>query len=244
MRAVVGVLVLLCCLVATTYAQTLEVPQLRHRITDLSGTLSMDDLASLEAKLSDFERQASNQIVVVMIPSLQNESIEDYALQVAEKNKLGKKEKNNGALLLIAKDDRKLRIEVGYGLEGVLTDALTSQIIRRVIIPRLKTGDYAGGINDGIDAIIAATKGEFTGDPQQSQRGIPTPFIVLAMFILFGFLKSVFFRRRHAIGERGSIGGGPIFWGGGGGFGGGSGGGGGFSGGGGSFGGGGASGSW
>ena len=244
MRAVVGVLVIFCCLIATAHAQTLEVPQLRHRITDLSGTLSQEDISTLEAKLSDFERQSSNQIVVVMITSLQSESIEDYALQVAEKNKLGKKEKNNGALLLIAKDDRKLRIEVGYGLEGVLTDALSSQIIRRVIIPRLKTGDYAGGISDGIDAIIATTKGEFTGDPQQSRRGIPTPVIVLAIFVFFAFLKSIFFRRRHAIGRKGDSALGPLFWGGGGFGGGGFGGGGGFSGGGGSFGGGGASGSW
>ena len=240
--------VLICACLAVflqVAAQSLDVPELRHRITDLTATLSQNETESLEAKLEQFEHSSSNQIVVLIVPSLQGESIEDFTLRVGEKNKIGRKGKNNGVILLIAKDDRKMRIEVGYGLEGALTDALSSQIIRRVIAPRFRDGQYFDGISEGVDAIIAATKGEFSGESNTSKRGIPIPLIFVLFFVVTGFIEFLV-RRRHYISRRGYIGGGPWFWGGGG-FGGGggfSGGGSGFSGGGGSFGGGGASGSW
>ena len=224
-----------------------SVPVVHQRITDFTGTLSQDEQRRLESKLEQFERETSNQIVVIIISSLEGGSIEDVTLRVAEKNKLGKKGKDNGVLLLVAKDDRQIRIEVGYGLESVLPDATSDQIIRRVIAPKFRQGDFSGGIDAGVDAIMRATKGEFTGDPEGGRTGRHTsPLIALLLFILFGIFSRLFIGGRlHYMGPRGYYSSGGPWWyggmGGGGGFGGGGGG---FSGGGGSFGGGGASGSW
>ena len=228
-------------------AEDLTVPEIHRRVTDLSATLSSDEISRIEGTLAEFERATSNQIVVLIVPSLEGESLEDYSLAVCEKNKLGKKGKDNGVLLLVAKSDRKLRIEVGYGLEGSLNDATSDQIIRHVIAPRFRSGDYAGGIEDGVQAIMAATKGEFKGDDDAARRrAIPIPLAVF-LGLAFLLLRLTILNRRHYITRRGYWGG-PWFGGfGGGGFGGGfggGGGGGGFSGGGGSFGGGGASGGW
>lgn len=245
---------LLWCVTAVVAQQT-ELPEFHQRVIDQTGTLSRDEVQTLESKLASFERETSNQVVVLMISSLQGESIEDYSLRVAEKNKFGKKERNNGVLLIIAKDDRKLRIEVGYGLEGALTDALSSQIIRHEITPQFRSGDYYAGITAGVDGIISATKGEYKGDEEdRSARGKAISLFgklapVIILFLFFGFIRAM--SARHYIGRRGYSRS-PWFWGGfggggfgGGGFGGGGfGGGGGFSGGGGSFGGGGSSGSW
>jgi uncharacterized protein len=249
---------LLCCcfllLPGSIRAQQGEppVPEIHQRVTDLSGTLSGDDLPRLESSLADFERETSNEIAVVMIASLNGGSIEDYSLSVAEKNKFGKKGRDNGVLLVIAKDDHKLRIEVGYGLEGVLTDATCDQIIRRVIAPKFKQNDFAGGIEAGVNAIMAVTKGEFKGEPEPARRtGSYTRILFLLIFLFFGFISRLMsIRRRVYVGRNGYRSAWPWFGGlGGGGFGGGWGGGGGsggggFSGGGGSFGGGGSSGSW
>jgi uncharacterized protein len=250
-------LVLLCVSVllapSTCGAQSgdQQVPLIRQRVTDMTGTLSPDDLQHLESKLDQFERETSTQIVILSVPSIEGGSIEDFTLRVAEKNKLGKKGRDNGVLFLISKNDRLMRIEVGYGLEGVLTDATSDQIMRRVVAPKFRDGDFSGGIDAGVDAIMQATKGEFTGEPGRGRSGRrTTPFVAfLLLFILFGiFSRLIRGGRRHYLGSRGYYSsGGPWFggMGGGGGFGGfGGGGGGGFSGGGGSFGGGGASGSW
>src|SRR6266852_3140884 len=151
-----------CFLVAWSLhaeARQLQVPEFHERVIDQSRTLSPQELQSLESTLAQFERETSNQVVVLIVSSLQGESMEEYSLRVAEKNKFGKKERNNGILLLIAKDDRKLRIEVGYGLEGALPDAVADQIIRHVIVPHFREGDYFAGISAGIDAIMAATRG-------------------------------------------------------------------------------------
>ena len=258
MRAVVAFCLLTSCFLLTALSQQLDVPDFHQRVIDQTNTLSPDEVRTLASSLEQFERETSNQVVVLMIPSLEGESIEDYTLRVAEKNKFGKKERNNGVLLLIAKKDRKLRIEVGYGLEGALTDALSSQIIRHEITPRFREGDYYSGVAAGIEAIMAATKGEYTGDGESRGKGGVLFLPLVFMFIIVMFLMRIFFgTRRHYIGRGGYFWGGPWWWGGGpggggisrggfgsGGFGGFGGGGGGFSGGGGSFGGGGASGSW
>ena len=223
----------------------LPVPEIHRRVTDLSGTLAEGDIAHLESALAQFERETSNQIAVLMIPSLNGESIEDFSIRVGEKNKFGKKGRDNGVLLLIAKEDRRMRIETGYGLEGVLTDALSDQIIRRVMAPKFRENDYTGGLEAGLDAIMRATKGEFKGDRRGSgDLGRFTPLLFLLLFLVFGvFSRLMRGGTRHSVGSRGYSTTGLWFGGfGGGGFGGG--GGGGFSGGGGSFGGGGASGSW
>lgn len=227
---------------AAVHAQTLPVPDFRQRLIDQSNTLSRDEIRALETKLEEFERATSNQVVVLMIPSLGGESIEEYSLRVAEKNKFGKRERNNGILLVIAKNDRKLRIEVGYGLEGALPDATADQIIRHVIVPRLRNGDYFGGISAGLDAIMAATRGEYKGEGDDMMQGpVLAAIVVLAVIVMLLIIS--FRSRKHYIGRRGYSSGGGWWWGGGGSGGGGSGGGG-FSGGGGGFGGGGASGSW
>ncbi len=179
-----------------------------------------------------------------MVNSLEGESIEEYTNKTFSLNKIGQAKKDNGVLLVIAKQDHAMRIEVGYGLEGVLTDALTSQIIRREITPYFKASNYFGGIVTGVDAIIRAAAGEYHVDKGKrapaASAGLVTIVIMFLIFILMPMMAS---RRRSIIGSNGH----SYFsgWGYGGGFGGGGfGGGGGFSGGGGMSGGGGASGSW
>jgi len=213
-----------------------DVPALKHYATDLTGTLTPEQVAQLDQLLSSFDRTTSTQIVVLMIPSLNGDEIEDYSLRVAEANRIGKKGKDNGALLLVSKNDRKARIEVGYGLEGAVTDALSGQIIRQEIAPRFRQGDYYGGLRAGVEAIIAASKDEYHADPSSQGGRRSSPILFAVIMIAFALIRLT--RRRRGF----FWGGGPWIGGGGGGWGGGSGGG--FSGGGGSFGGGGASGSW
>lgn len=224
-------------------------------VVDETGTLSQSEINILLKKLEDFDKQTSTQIVVYMINSLDGESIEDVSHTIAEKNKIGQKGKDNGVLVLIAKNDRKLRIEVGYGLEGVLTDAYTTQIRTKEMNPYFKEGKFFEGINRGVDAIMAVTKGEYTADKKNQKDngaccfGIPIFIIIIFGFIGFSIIMSILSR---IFGWKGSTYTGGRHWGGGGFFGGGSGWGGGsssggfggFSGGGGSFGGGGSSGSW
>lgn len=234
--------------------------QFRQYVVDETGTLTQQQVNDLNNKLKAEDKATTNQIIVYMIPSLKDGSLEDLSIRLAEKNKIGKKDRNNGVLLLVVKDDRKIRIEVGYGLEGVLTDAMSSQIIRKEITPSFKSGNYYEGINKGVDAIINTIKGEYTADKESKESGdnstccfgIPI-FIIIIFGMIFFFIFISFIKSMTGIGnsiytsKKGWSKGG---WGGfGGGFGGGGksggfGGGGGFSGGGGSFGGGGASGSW
>ena len=218
--------------------QDTPVPELKHYATDLSGTLSAEQVSQLDQLLSSFDKTTSTQVVVLMVSSLNGEDLEEYSLRVAEANKVGRKGKDNGALLLVARNDRKARIEVGYGLEGALPDALAGQIIRQEISPHFRQGDYYGGLRAGVEAIMAATKNEYKAEPasQTGRRTSPGLFIVVVIIVFL--LRLVRWRSRGIF-----WGGGPwLGGGGGGGWGGGSGGG--FGGGGGSFGGGGASGSW
>ncbi len=227
--------------------QESSIAKLTQRVTDVTGTLSQAEIRTLENHLAIFEDSTSTQIVVVLLGSVAGESIEDVSMRVAEQNKIGSKGRDNGVLLLIARDDRLIRIEVGYGLEGTLPDALASSIIRNEITPYFRTGNYYGGIVAGVNAIMSATRNEYTADQKGKRKengGFP---LLLVLLILFFVLNGL--RRRRSGGFLGGMG--PIVtsglggmmgskggsWGGG--FGGG-----GFSGGGGSFGGGGASGRW
>jgi uncharacterized protein len=214
------------------------------RIHDEADIMSEIFSNHLEQQLKIHEDSTSNQIAVLTIKTLDDYPIEEYALQVAEKWKLGKAGNDNGVLLLVATDDRKIRIEVGYGLEGVLTDALSNQIIRNEMAPYFRQNDYEGGIQAGINAILKAIAGEYKADPSPAARrrqgGSMLPFIIILIIIIL-----ISKMRRGGRGG-GFYGGGwssgsGWFGGGGGGFGGGGGG---FSGGGGGFGGGGSSGSW
>lgn len=215
--------------------------------------------ASLSAALADFERKSGTQVVVVTIPSLQGIPIEDFGYQLGRRWGIGQKGKDNGALLIVSRDDHKLRIEVGYGLEGTLTDALSSAIINQVVVPAFRQGNFNKGIADGAMAIIKVLDGDPNAVPQpQRAAGMNATPLVPVFFIVMVILLIVLSRMRNRAGlltgtilgsggwgggyrGGGGLGGGGF---GGGGFGGGGGGGGGFSGGGGSFGGGGSSGSW
>ncbi len=209
----------------------LQVPPLKGRINDYAGLLEEGQKAQLEYVLARYEEETSNQIAVLIVPSLEGEDIEAFSMMVAEAWKIGHKGKDNGVIIVIALRDRRIRIEVGYGLEGVLTDVEASRIIRTVFVPAFRRGDYFGGIASGIHAVIQATKGEFRG--VQGQKG--DPYWAEALLLLFLFLIVLFsrFGRFMLVGGmmdtmfggrmgRGGLGGGfSGFRGGGGGFGGG-----------------------
>lgn len=203
----------------------------------------------LERRLEAHERQTGSQVVVVIFPSLEGESLEDVSIRLAQQWKIGQKGRDTGVILLVFVNDRRLRIEVGYGLEGRLTDALADSIIRNEIAPRFREGGYAAGIDAGLSAIFKAIAGEYRPARRPPAGDVLAPAAVLAFFVLvlaLMALGAVASRHGRRVGRHGYTGG-PAGWYpvGGGGFGGGfGGGGGGFSGGGGSFGGGGASGRW
>lgn len=165
------------------------VSPLERRLTDLTGSLTKAEVDALEASLADFERRKGSQIAVLIVPTTQPETIEQYSIRVAESWKLGRKGVDDGVLLLVAKNDRTVRIEVGYGLEGVLTDATSNQIIEDIIVPRFKAGDFAGGINAGVAAIIQVVEGEPLPPAQQWRspakgRDVFDAIIPLAMVAL------------------------------------------------------------
>ena len=229
---------------ATVFGQP-EIPKLTMWATDLTNTLSQSELSDLNIRLKTFADTTSNQLIVLMIPSLEGYPIEMLAEETATKNKIGTAKNDNGILLLIAKDDRQLRIEVGYGLEGAVPDAIASSIIRNVIKPQFRNDDYYAGISDGINAIIQAIGGEYVADDNGEDSGFPFIIFVIILIVIFLFLKSGGPFVPGGVYRTGTRSGGwtsgNSSWGGSSGFGGGGGG---FSGGGGSFGGGGASGSW
>ncbi len=157
--------VLLALALCAGQALALDVPRLTGRVNDNAGMLSKEAVSRLDAALADFERTDSTQLVVLTIPSLQGEPLEDYAVKVAQAWGIGQKGKDNGVLLLVSKGDRKVRIEVGYGLEGRLTDALTGRIIDHAIVPAFKAGRFDAGIEAGVAAIIEGARGEYQAAP-------------------------------------------------------------------------------
>jgi len=220
-----------------------DLPQLRNYATDLTNTISSSELRQFDGALREFENKTTNQVVFLMINSLEGYPLEMYTNEVAEKNKIGTKENSNGVLFFVAKNDRKMRIEVGYGLEGALPDALASSILRNEVKPYFRKDDYRSGVVAGLNAIMAATLGEYTNDRRreddnEERDGFPFVYIIVMIIVML-----ISRGRGGGLGTLlllGALGGGRSS----GGFGGGGFGGGGFSGGGGSFGGGGASGSW
>jgi len=149
------------------------VPALQAHVTDLTGTLSATQVQTLDSKLRDFEREKGSQIAVLMLPSTQPETIEEYSIRVADAWKIGRARVADGVILLIAKDDRKLRIEVGRGLEGAVPDALAKRIVSEVIAPHFKSGDFFGGISAGTDALMKLIEGETLPAPQARGGGGP-----------------------------------------------------------------------
>lgn len=141
------------------------VPTLARHVTDLTGTLSADQVDRLDARLVALEKAKGSQVVVVMVPTTQPDDLEDYSLKVAEANKVGRKGPDDGVLLLLAKNDRRVRIEVGYGLEGALPDAIAARIIREYMAPKLRANDYYGGIDEALNAITQIVQGEALPPP-------------------------------------------------------------------------------
>jgi uncharacterized protein len=226
--------------ISVSFAQP-QLPELKSYANDLTGTLNPDQIGVLNNRLKTFDDSTSNQIVLLIVPTINDYPLEEYANEIATKNKIGTKKSDNGILFLIVKDDKKIRIEVGYGLEGALPDALASSIIRNVVVPNFKRNDYYSGISEGIDAIVQATKGEYKAVEKKQSRNSFSGIITI-LIIIFFLISSIFRGGRRRGGGfffPGGFGGGGFSSGGGGGFSGG-----GFSGGGGGFGGGGSSGGW
>jgi uncharacterized protein len=176
----------------------LPIPPLTAQVTDLTQTLSPSDKQALEAKLADWEARTTNQLAVLIVPTTQPEPIEAYSIRVAEKWQIGRKGKDNGALFLVAKNDKKMRIEVGYGLEGTLTDATSRRIIAENVAPSFREGKFAAGINAGIDRIIdVVAEGKplperKTGNVQRSSRGgFDFGTMLLILFIVVPIVGTV-----------------------------------------------------
>jgi uncharacterized protein len=149
-----------------------SVPTLSARVTDVTGTLSAGERQALEAKLADWEARTTNQLAVLIVPTTKPETIEEYSLRVAEAWKIGQKGKDNGAVFVIAKNDKQMRIEVGYGLEGELTDVAARRVIGDTVAPLFSRGQFAAGIDAGVDRIIAVVGGTDTPPPnKESRRG-------------------------------------------------------------------------
>ena len=184
----------LCMALPLSTVAAREVPFLSGHVVDDAALLTNETRSELEQLLTIHEDQTSNQVVVLIIDSLDDEVLEEYSLKVAESWKIGQADKDNGVLLLVAVQDRKLRIEVGYGLEGDLPDVLCSQIIRREIVPRFREGEFDAGVRAGVLTILAAIEGSYTASPEDAAaEEIPlfgvllTAFVFLVVVGLFTF---------------------------------------------------------
>ncbi|UJP04859.1 MAG: YgcG family protein [Nitrosomonas sp.] len=201
--------ILLCLALAVSHVQAeVAVPPLKRHVTDLTATLSAQEVASLEQRLAAFESTGGSQIAVLMIPTTQPEAIEQYAMRVAETWKPGRKGIDDGVLLLIAKNDRALRIEVGYGLEGAITDAAAKRIIAEIITPLFKQGHFGTGIQAGLEAVMRLIQGEAL-PPPQAKPSANTPsdldnFLSILIFsLLLGRVLQVFLGRLAGSGVTG-----------------------------------------
>jgi uncharacterized protein len=246
-------LALVALLAGAAWAELRVPPPPDRRVNDYADALSPAERDRLERQLTEAETSSRNQVVVAIFRSLAGESLEDFSIRLAQAWRIGQKGLDNGVIFLVFLDDRQMRIEVGYGLEPTLTDAVASSILRDVVAPRFRDGKIADGIAAGLTAIEAAIKGTYRGPPARAARrsnGLDLGQLIMLLVVLGGIgmavIPPLFFyragaRRSNGWTGRGSGWGGPYFGGGGGGW---SSRGGGFSGGGGSFGGGGASGRW
>lgn len=192
---------LLCCtlllfVAGSVHAELVAIPALKSRVTDLTQTLSPAEQNQLEAKLANFEQQKGSQIVVLIVPTTQPEDIAQYSIRVVESWKIGRKKEDDGILVLIAKNDRKVRIEVGYGLEGVIPDLIAKRIISEVMAPNFKQGDFYGGINNAVDKLIGLIEGEKLPPPapkaKHSNFDNIFPLLIFGGLISGLFLRSIF----------------------------------------------------
>jgi uncharacterized protein len=212
-----SILALLLCWAFAAWADV-AVPPLTGRVVDQTGTLSAGDVAALTQTLKALELRKGSQIAVLIVPTTEPETIEQYSIRVAEAWKIGRKKVDDGALLVVAKNDRKLRIEVGYGLEGALNDVTSKRIIDEIITPKFKSGDLAGGISAGVERIIGVIDGEpLPAPPPRPQRQGDNsdltqflnpfnPFTIIIVLVLGGVFRSVFGRLFGSITTGGLIG--------------------------------------
>ena len=180
----------------------IEVPDLKGRVNDYAGMLSTETKSILETKLVELEKSDSTQLAILTIASLEGDAIENFSIRVAEKWKIGHKKLDNGVILLISKNDRKLRIEVGYGLEGKLTDLVSGRIIRDIIAPNFKKGNFDQGVIDGVNAITSVVRGEFSAKDAEGKKDDNEGFfskniVYVIIFVLFflgaaGAIKRIF----------------------------------------------------
>jgi uncharacterized protein len=215
MNAVRAVILALSLAWSFAASADVAVPPLNGPVVDETGTLSMGEFAKLSVKLKGLEKRKGSQIAVLIVPTTAPESIEQYSIRVAEAWKVGRKKIDDGALIVVAKDDHHLRIEVGYGLEGSLTDVTAHRIIDEVITPKFKAGDFAGGISDGIDRMIKIIDGEklpAPGKPDWQKREVvitgndlAKPFVLFCILMLGVFMRPPLGRLIAAIATGGVI---------------------------------------
>jgi len=211
-RVAAGIALLLAAMLVSA---DVAVPPLAGRVVDLTGTLSGAAVSRIETKLAALEEKKGSQIAVLMVPTTQPEEIEQYGIRVAEAWKLGRKGVDDGAILLVAKDDRRVRIEVGYGLEGALPDAIASRIIAETVTPHFKLGDYDGGVEAGVDQMISVVNGEPLPVPDKKWEhrgdlGHVLPLLMVVVFVASGILRSMFGRLFGSVATGGLVGG--IAW--------------------------------
>jgi len=206
----VSALAIMLCWGVVAGAQV-PVPPLTGRVTDQTATLTGEQKSALEQTLRSFEARKGSQVAVLIVPTTSPETIEQYALRVAERWKPGRKNVDDGALLVVAKDDRTLRIEVGYGLEGALTDAASKRIISEIIVPRFRQGDFYGGIAAGVDRILRVIDGEPLPKPEEGRpagiRGIGSilPVVMILALVVGGVLHTVLGRFPGALVTGGAV---------------------------------------
>ena len=191
------------------------VPQLTARVTDLTGTLSGGAVARIEAKLAALEAKKGSQIAVLVVPTTEPEDIDQFGIRVLDAWKVGRKGVDDGAILIVAKNDRRVRIEVGYGLEGALPDAIANRIIDEAIAPHFKLGDFDGGVEAGIDKMISVVNGEPLPEPDKKWErhgglGNMLPLLLVGVFVASGVLRGIFGRLFGSIATGGLAGG--IVW--------------------------------
>lgn len=189
---------LLCLILflVSSFAQAalIEIPELKSRVTDLTQTLSQPQQAALEAKLAAFEQKKGSQIALLIVPTTQPEDIAQYSIRVADAWKLGRKKVDDGLLILIATEDRKMRIEVGYGLEGPIPDLTAKRVINEVIAPKFKQGDFYGGLDSGVDRLIGLIEGEPLPEPASPALSGMSIENMLPLLLFGGLISGLFLR--------------------------------------------------
>jgi uncharacterized protein len=199
-------------LVALIVCAEVAVPPLTGRVTDLTGTLSGEAVTRIETKLANFEAKKGSQIAVLIVPTTQPEEIEQFGIRVENAWKLGRKGVDDGAYLIVAKNDRRVRIEVGYGLEGALSDAVSNRIVDETITPHFKLGDYDGGVEAGVDQMISVVNGEPLPEPDRTWEhhnglGNLLPLLLVVVFVASGVLRALFGRLFGSVATGGLAGG-------------------------------------